>query len=61
MDLGQMKKRCPNSELTSCVAEARGWKLCFPRESIIGKAVSEALARSSLHLGDIDQCNRDTA
>jgi cation transport regulator ChaC len=33
MDLAQMKERCPNSDLASFVAEARGWKLRFPRES----------------------------
>jgi cation transport regulator ChaC len=33
MDLGQMKERCPNSDLASFIAEARGWRLCFPRES----------------------------
>jgi len=33
MDLQQIKERCPNSDLASFLAEARGWKLCFPRES----------------------------
>jgi cation transport regulator ChaC len=33
MDLAQMKKRCPHSELATFIAEARGWKLCFPRAS----------------------------
>jgi cation transport regulator ChaC len=33
MDLQQMKERAPNSELAPFIAEARGWKLCFPRES----------------------------
>jgi gamma-glutamylcyclotransferase len=33
MNLAQMKKRCPNSDLASFMAEARGWKLCFPRYS----------------------------
>jgi cation transport regulator ChaC len=33
MDLAQMRERCPNSSLAAFVAEARDWKLCFPRES----------------------------
>lgn len=33
MNLDQMKERCPHSDLASFIAEARGWKLCFPRES----------------------------
>ena len=33
MDLAQMKERCPNSDLQSFIAEARSWKLCFPRYS----------------------------
>jgi cation transport regulator ChaC len=33
MDLVQMRERCPNSPLSPVVAEARGWKLCFPRRS----------------------------
>jgi cation transport regulator ChaC len=33
MDLEQMRERCPNSDLAWFVAEARGWKLCFPRYS----------------------------
>ena|SRR5271163_3012903 len=33
MDLDQMKKRCPNSDLCPFIAEARGWQLCFPRTS----------------------------
>lgn len=34
MDLAQMKERCPNSMLATFKAEARGWKLCFPRNSV---------------------------
>ena len=33
MDPAQMRERCPESDLSWFVAEARGWKLCFPRES----------------------------
>jgi len=33
MDPDQMRERCPESDLSWFVAEARGWKLCFPRES----------------------------
>lgn len=33
MDLAQMQERCPDSDLASFIAEARGWRLCFPRES----------------------------
>jgi len=33
MDQAQMQERCPKSNLSAFVAEARGWKLCFPRES----------------------------
>ncbi len=33
MDLVQMRERCPGSLLSPVVAEARGWKLCFPRRS----------------------------
>lgn len=33
MDTAQMKERCPNSRLETFIAEARGWKLCFPRRS----------------------------
>jgi cation transport regulator ChaC len=34
MDPAQMRERCPESDLSWFVAEARGWKLCFPRASI---------------------------
>lgn len=34
MDPAQMRERCPESDLSWFVAEARGWKLCFPRRSI---------------------------
>jgi gamma-glutamylcyclotransferase len=33
MDMEQMTERCPESALAPFVAEARDWKLCFPRES----------------------------
>lgn len=33
MDPAQMRERCPNSALSAFVAEARDWKVCFPRES----------------------------
>jgi len=33
MDPAQMRERCPESDLSWFVAEARGWKLCFPRRS----------------------------
>jgi len=33
MDPAQMRERYPGSDLAWFVAEARGWKLCFPRES----------------------------
>ena len=33
MDPAQMRKRCPQSDLSWFIAEARGWKLCFPRRS----------------------------
>lgn len=33
MDPAQMQERCPNSSLSPFVAEARGWKVGFPRES----------------------------
>jgi gamma-glutamylcyclotransferase (GGCT)/AIG2-like uncharacterized protein YtfP len=33
MDPAQMRERCPESDLSWFVAEARGWKLCFPRNS----------------------------
>jgi gamma-glutamylcyclotransferase (GGCT)/AIG2-like uncharacterized protein YtfP len=46
MDLAQMQERCPHSVLAPFVAEGRGWKLCFPRESIkrkggVGSVVRE--------------------
>jgi gamma-glutamylcyclotransferase (GGCT)/AIG2-like uncharacterized protein YtfP len=31
MDPAQIRERCPESDLASFVAEARGWELCFPR------------------------------
>lgn len=31
MDPAQMRERCPESDLSWFVAEAREWKLCFPR------------------------------
>lgn len=34
MDPAQMRERCPESDLTWFIAEARGYKLCFPRKSI---------------------------
>lgn len=33
MDLTQMQQRCPDSELTPFIAEARKWRLYFPRHS----------------------------
>ncbi len=33
MDPAQMRERCPESDLSWFIAEARGWKLCFPRRS----------------------------
>lgn len=33
MDPAQMRERCPESDLSWFLAEARGWKLCFPRKS----------------------------
>jgi gamma-glutamylcyclotransferase len=33
MDPAQMRERCPESDLSWFIAEARGWKLCFPRTS----------------------------
>jgi gamma-glutamylcyclotransferase (GGCT)/AIG2-like uncharacterized protein YtfP len=33
MDPAQMRERCPESDLSWFIAEARGWRLCFPRES----------------------------
>jgi gamma-glutamylcyclotransferase (GGCT)/AIG2-like uncharacterized protein YtfP len=33
MDPAQMRERCPESDLAWFVGEARGWRLCFPRES----------------------------
>ncbi len=33
MDPGQMRERCPGSDLSWFVAEARGWRLWFPRQS----------------------------
>lgn len=33
MDIAQMKKRCPYSELQPFVARLEGGKLCFPRHS----------------------------
>lgn len=33
MDPAQMRERCPGSDLSWFVAEARGCKLCFPRRS----------------------------
>jgi cation transport regulator ChaC len=33
MDLEQMRERCPGSDLRPFVAEARGWRLCFPRRA----------------------------
>lgn len=33
MDPAQMRERCPESDLSWFVGEARGWKLCFPRRS----------------------------
>jgi len=37
MDLNQMHNRCPNSDLASFNAKAKGWKLCFPRTSSLRK------------------------
>ena len=33
MDPAQMRERCPESDLAWFIAEAKGWKLCFPRKS----------------------------
>jgi len=33
MDIEQMRERCPHSDLAHFVAEARGWRLFFPRRS----------------------------
>jgi hypothetical protein len=33
MDPAQMRERCPESDLGWFTAEARGWRLYFPRES----------------------------
>lgn len=33
MEPAQMRERCPESDLSRYVAEARGWTLCFRRES----------------------------
>jgi gamma-glutamylcyclotransferase (GGCT)/AIG2-like uncharacterized protein YtfP len=33
MDPDQMRERCPDSDLSWFLAEARGWRLCFPRYS----------------------------
>lgn len=33
MDPEQMKKRCPNSDVSASVAQANGWELHFPRRS----------------------------
>ena len=34
MDPAQMRERCPESDLSWFIAEARNWRLCFPRSSI---------------------------
>ena len=33
MDPAQMRERCPESDLSWFIAEARDWRLCFPRSS----------------------------
>ena len=33
MDPAQMRERCPESDLSWFIAEAREWRLCFPRRS----------------------------
>jgi gamma-glutamylcyclotransferase (GGCT)/AIG2-like uncharacterized protein YtfP len=47
MDPAQMRERCPESDLSWFIAEAPGWKLCFPRQSEkrkggVGSIVEEA-------------------
>ena len=33
MDPAQIRERCPESDLSWFIAEAKGWELCFPRRS----------------------------
>jgi gamma-glutamylcyclotransferase len=45
MDIQQMRERCPQSELSTFVAEARDWVLCFPRKSSKRKGGVGSIAR----------------
>ena len=45
MDPAQMRERCPASDLSWFVAEARNWRLCFPRASVRRKGGVGSLAR----------------
>ena len=45
MDPAQMRERCPESDLSWFAAEARGWKLCFPRQSKKRKGGVGSIAR----------------
>jgi gamma-glutamylcyclotransferase (GGCT)/AIG2-like uncharacterized protein YtfP len=45
MDPAQMRERCPESDLSWFIAEARDWKLCFPRKSERRKGGVASIAR----------------
>src|SRR5690242_6364360 len=45
MDPAQMRERCPESDLSWFVAEAEGWRLCFPRKSTKRKGGVGSIAR----------------
>jgi gamma-glutamylcyclotransferase (GGCT)/AIG2-like uncharacterized protein YtfP len=46
MDPVQIRERCPDSDLSWFLAEARGWRLCFPRHSNKRKGGVGSIVRS---------------
>ena len=47
MDPAQMRERCPESDLSWFIAEARSWRLYFPRESKKRKGGVGSIVRSA--------------
>ena len=47
VDPAQMRERCPESDLSRFIAEARSWRLYFPRESKKRKGGVGSIVRSA--------------